>query len=75
MAAMEKDAGADASGLDSSSTSVDASASLCARLLQCCPRLLAPPLALACIAGAMQDGGDGACQTTLASLADAGVCP
>jgi hypothetical protein len=47
----------------------------CARLLQCCPRLLAPPLALACIASAMQDGGDSACNATLASLMDAGICP
>jgi hypothetical protein len=48
---------------------------LCARLLQCCPRLLAPPLALACIASAMQDAGDSACDATLAPLVDAGICP
>jgi hypothetical protein len=47
----------------------------CARLLQCCPRLLAPPLALACIASAVQDAGEAACDATLASLMDAGICP
>jgi hypothetical protein len=47
----------------------------CARLLQCCPRLLAPPLALACIASATQDAGDSACDATLAPLMDAGICP
>jgi hypothetical protein len=50
----------------------------CARLLACCPRLaIAPPLALACYASAQQaDGGDaGACDSTLASFADSGLCP
>jgi hypothetical protein len=71
-----RDAGADARDLDSSSAPVDADGgSPCARLLQCCPRLVAPPLALACVAGAMQDGGDSVCETTLSSLTDAGVCP
>jgi hypothetical protein len=75
-AAMGIDSSQDAGGLDSSAASVGADAGTpCARLLECCPRLLAPPLALACIAGAMQDGGDRACETTLSSLVDAGVCP
>jgi hypothetical protein len=49
--------------------------SVCARLIACCPRLLAPPLAIGCIASAMQDGGESACEATLSSLVDAGVCP
>jgi hypothetical protein len=70
------DAGVDANNLASPSASVDADAGgPCARLLQCCPRLLDLPLILACAAGAMQDGGDGVCETTLSSLTDAGVCP
>ncbi len=67
------DGGTDTGGLDSSAASVGA-ANPCARLLQCCPRLLAPPLTLACIAGANQDGGS-ACEATLSLLADAGLCP
>jgi hypothetical protein len=75
-AATGNDAGVDASGLASSSGSVDADAGgPCARLLQCCPRLLAPPLTLTCAAEAIQDGGDSLCEATLSSLTDAGVCP
>ncbi len=74
--ATRNDSTYDAGGPDSFAASVDADASTpCARLLQCCPRLLVAPLALACIAGAMQDGGDDACESALSSLADAGVCP
>jgi len=64
-------------GLDSSNAFVDAEAGTpCARLLRCCPSLeLILPLSLACVATAMQDGGDSACETALSSLADAGVCP
>lgn len=73
--AVDGDSSQDA-GVDSSVVSVGADAGTpCGRLLECCPRLLAPPLALVCIAGAMQDGGDRACETTLSSLVDAGVCP
>jgi hypothetical protein len=72
----ENDSSDDGGALDSSAPSAVTDAGTpCARLLQCCPRLLAPPLALACIAGAMQDGGDSACETVLSSLTDAGVCP
>jgi hypothetical protein len=48
----------------------------CARLLDCCPRLVvAPPVALACYATAEADAGDGrACDTALGTLTDAGVC-
>jgi hypothetical protein len=47
----------------------------CQRLAACCPRLLVPELVLPCLVGAMEDAGDMACETGLASLADAGVCP
>jgi hypothetical protein len=56
----------------------DGAQSPCARLVTCCQSLIvAPPLALACYAGAQQaDGGDaGTCEITLASLGDAGLCP
>jgi hypothetical protein len=75
-AAMRNDSTYDAGGLDSFAAVLDADAGTpCARLLQCCPRLLVAPLALACIARAMQDGGDDVCESALSSLADAGVCP
>jgi hypothetical protein len=79
------DASHDSGGVDSSAAAVDADSSAssvgadastpCARLLQCCPNLLVPPLALACMAAAMLDGGDSTCVAALSSLADAGVCP
>jgi hypothetical protein len=47
----------------------------CQRLAACCPRLLVPEFVLPCLVSAMQDAGDMACETGLASLADAGVCP
>jgi hypothetical protein len=71
------DAARDAGGGGSSAT-LDSGGDAdtpCGRLLQCCPRLLVPPLALACIAAAVQDAGESTCEATLASLVDAGVCP
>jgi hypothetical protein len=76
-----RDAGGDADGASSlaareAGAIADADAGTqCGRLVQCCPRLLAPPLALACIASAMQDAGEAACEATMASLVDAGICP
>lgn len=64
----------DAGGLDSSTAADDADAGPCARLLRCCPALVIPPLAAACFAESIQDGGDSACDTALSSLADAGLC-
>jgi hypothetical protein len=80
-----RDAGGDADGASSvaaleAGAIADADAGVdagtqCSRLVQCCPRLLAPPLAIACIASAMQDAGEAACGATMASLVDAGICP
>jgi len=61
-------------GPGAAAPSLDAGTS-CALLVQCCPRLLAPPLALACIASAMQDAGEASCAATMATLVDAGICP
>ncbi len=47
----------------------------CERLAACCPRLLLPALSITCLVVAMEDAGDVACETNLASLVDAGVCP
>lgn len=59
--------GADASSVDASTP--------CALLEQCCPRVLAPPLVLACLASATRDAGEASCAATLATLVDAGICP
>ena len=45
----------------------------CQRLAACCPQLLVPEFVLACLVGATQDAGAGACEMGLASIADAGV--
>jgi hypothetical protein len=47
----------------------------CQRLAACCPRLFVPEFVLPCLVSAVQDAGDMACESGLANLADAGVCP
>jgi hypothetical protein len=72
-----RDAGDDAtsSTLAATDAAAGGDAGPCERLAACCPRLLLPELSLPCIVVAMQDGGDVTCETDLATLVDAGVCP
>jgi hypothetical protein len=47
----------------------------CARLLACCPNLLAPMFVLPCSLTAIGDAGDVACEMSIAQLASVGACP
>jgi hypothetical protein len=63
------------STLAATDAAADAALGPCERLAACCPRLLLPALSITCLVVAMEDAGDVACETNLASLVDAGVCP
>jgi hypothetical protein len=71
------DAGDDATrpSLAATDAAADGAVGPCQRLAACCPRLLLPEFSITCLVVAMQDAGDAACETDLASLIDAGVCP
>ena len=63
------------STLSATDAAADGATGPCERLAACCPRLLVPEFVIPCLVDAMQDAGEVACETGLASLVDAGVCP
>jgi hypothetical protein len=67
--------GASPSGSGAVSDAASDAVGPCARLATCCPNLLIPQATIPCLLVATQDGGDTQCEMSLATLADAGICP